>query len=86
MGHACYMAYTGDHFKACLILNIASSWVPMGVLGNSILLMQSSAEEIGDFGEATKGGSVRILQKPLGKKRTDKACFRIMLFIVCNMC
>lgn len=35
------------------------------MLTGSILMMQSPTEEVGDFGETPKGGSVRILQESL---------------------
>lgn len=39
------------------------------MVGESIFLVQSSTEEIGNFGEAPKGGSIRILQESLGGKK-----------------
>lgn len=41
----------------------------MGMLDDAVLMVQSPTEEIGDFGEATKRGSIRILQEPLGKEK-----------------
>ena len=60
-------SYTGDEFKSGFVIGLGGAARILGgaQVDRGLWRPERGLEEIGDFGESTKGGGIGVLDKPL---------------------